>query len=267
MSLDLDGRRVLVTGAAGGLGRAIAAALHARGAALVLSGRRADALDDLARSLGHRAQVVVADLADEGAPEQLAAAAGRVDVLVANAALPASGRLESFAPDQVDRALAVNLGAPIRLARALLPAMTERGAGHLVFVSSLSGKVAAGGGSVYSATKFGLRGFGLSLRDELHGTGVGVTIVYPGFVREAGMFADSGVKLRRGVGLSSPADVAGAVVRGIERDRAEVDVAPLPLRAAGRLAGAAPGIVAAVSRRLGGAEVADQLAEAQRDKR
>lgn len=267
MGLSVSGRRVLLTGASGGIGRAIARALHARGAALVISGRRAAALEQLRSELGRRVEVEPCDLSEPGAPAELAARAGAVDILVANAALPASGRLESFTPEQIDRSLAVNLRAPMQLARALAPAMAERRAGHLVFVSSFSGKVAVAGGSVYSATKFGVRGFALALREDLRGTGVGVTTIFPGFVSEAGMFADAGVRLPPGVALRSPEQVAAGVVRGIERDRAEVDVAPLTLRAAGRLAGAAPRVVAAISRSFGGERVADALADAQREKR
>ena len=267
MGLTLAGRRVLLTGASGGIGRAAAQALHARGSALVVSGRRERALADLAAELGDRVEVAVADLAEPGAAATLAERVGAVDVLVANAGLPGSGTLDSFSPAEIDRALAVNLAAPIHLARALSPAMVERGAGHLVLLSSFSGKVAAAGSSVYSATKFGLRGFGLALREELRGTGVGVTTVFPGFVSESGMFADARVELPRGVALRSPAQVADAVVRGIERDRGEIDVAPVAVRAAGWVAGAAPSLVAAVNRRLGARGVADALADAQRDKR
>ena len=98
---------------------------------------------------------------------------------MANAALPASGPIVDFSPEQIDRALDVNLRAPIQLTRALVPGMVERGAGHVVLVSSLSGKVASIGSSLYSATKFGLRGFASGLREDLHGTGVGVTVVFP----------------------------------------------------------------------------------------
>ena len=82
--------------------------------------------------------------------------------------------------------------------------MLERGSGHLVYVSSLAGKVASAGSSVYSATKFAVRGFGYSLSEELRGTGVGVTTVFPGFIRDAGMFHESGAKLPRGVGTRTP---------------------------------------------------------------
>ena len=85
---------------------------------------------------------------------------------MANAALPASGRVEDFDPEQIDRALDVNLRAPIQLTRALLPGMFERGRGHVVLVSSLSGKAASARSSIYSATKFGLRGFASGLRED-----------------------------------------------------------------------------------------------------
>jgi short-subunit dehydrogenase len=265
--MEIDGRRVLLTGASGGIGQAIAQALHARGATLLLNGRRADALEGLATQLGARAEVLVADLVSADDVRELIERAGDVDVLVANAALPGSGWLDSFSPEEIDRAIDVNLRAPLQLSRALAPRMVERGAGHLVFISSMSGKIPAAGGSVYSATKFGMRGFASSLRDELGGTGVGVTTVFPGFIRDAGMFADAGMKLPPGIGTRSPEQVARAVVRGIERDRAEIEVAPLLVRSSGWLAGISPTAVTAIARRLGSRDIADKLADKQRIKR
>ena len=185
--MNLAGAHVLLTGATGGLGHAIARALAARGASLTLTGRRAEVLEPLAEDLGGRA--VAADLADPAAPARLLADAGRVDVLVANAGLPASGGLHSFTEEEIDRALTVNLRAPIMLAHALTPGMVERRRGHLLFVSSLAGRAAPTGSSIYSATKFGLRGFGLALREDLAGKGVGVSVLLPGFISEAGMLA------------------------------------------------------------------------------
>jgi uncharacterized protein len=265
--MEIGGRRVLLTGASGGIGDAIARALHARGATVLLSGRRTDALEQLAGQLGERAEALPADLSTPQGVGELVAAAGDIDILVANAALPGSGRIDDFTPDQIDRTIAVNLRAPIELARELAPGMVERGAGQLVFISSMSGKIANGGGSVYSATKFGLRGFAAALRDELHGSGVGVTVVFPGFISDGGMFADTGIELPSYVKTRTPGQVAAAVVRGIERDRGEIDVAPLTVRATGWLAAIAPDAVAAVGRRLGSAEVAEELAERQRVKR
>ena len=265
--VQLGGQAALVTGATGGIGNAIARALHERGTRLMLSGRRKDALDELAASLGDRTEVLVADLAERDAPVRLAEAAGAVDVLVANAALPASGRVEDFDHDQIDRALDVNLRAPIQITRALLPGMLERGRGHMVFVSSLSGKAASPRSGIYSATKFGLRGFAAGLREDVEPKGIGVTVVFPGFVSDAGLFAESGVRLPPWVGTRTPEQVGAAVVRGIEHDRAELDVAPLGLRIGTRIAGLAPITAARVQRRLGSERIADALAEAQRGKR
>jgi short-subunit dehydrogenase len=263
--MNLGGRNVLLTGATGGIGGAVARALAARGASVILTGRRTEPLEALASELGGRA--IAADLAEPGATEALLAEAGDVDVLVANAALPASGELASFSPTEIDRALAVNLRAPIMLARLLAPALTARGSGHLVFVSSLSGKAAGPHSSIYSATKFGLRGFSLGLRQDLAEHGVGVSCVLPGFIRDAGMFADSGAKLPPGVGTSSPEEVAAAIVRAIERNRAEVDVAPIGLKAGARLGGLAPGFTASVQGKLGSFKVARAIGTGQRDKR
>jgi short-subunit dehydrogenase len=190
-----------------------------------------------------------------------------VDLLVANAALPASGRLSELSQAQIDRMLDVNLRAPIALARAVSPGMAASGRGHLVFVSSLSGKTASPASSIYSATKFGLRGFAFGLREDLRGSGVGVSVVAPGFIRDAGMYAKTGVKLPLGVGTRSPEDVAGAVLHAIERNRAEIDVAPLGMRAGAALGSVAPGLVGWASHRLGSAQVAAQMAERQRDQR
>jgi short-subunit dehydrogenase len=149
--------------------------------------------------------------------------------------------------------------------------MIARGSGHMVFVSSLAGKAASPASSIYSATKFGLRGFALGLREDLRPHGVGVSVIVPGFIRNAGMFADAGVKLRGPArlmaGTRSAEDVAAAVLRAIERNRAEIDVAPLSLRLGASFAGLAPGIASAASRWLGSEKIALELAEGQRDKR
>jgi short-subunit dehydrogenase len=263
--VEISGARVLLTGATGGLGQAMARALAARGASLVLTGRRTEVLDPLAAETG--ASVTAVDLADRDAVARLASESADVDILVANAALPASGKLGSYSVEEVDRILDVNLRAPIVLAQALVPHMLDRGRGQLVFISSLSGKAASVASSLYSATKFGLRGFALGLRDDLHGKGVGVTTIFPGFIREAGMFAESGVRLPPGVGTKSPDDVARAVMKAIESDPAEIDVAPLGLRAGVAFAGLAPGIASKVSRRLGSERLGDAISAGQSSKR
>jgi short-subunit dehydrogenase len=263
--VKLSGATVLLTGATGGIGHAIARRLHGAGASLVLTGRRTDVLTPLAEELGGRA--IAVDLVDREAPARLLEEAGDVDVLVANAALPASGLVDSFSVDEIDRALDVNLRAPIVLARLLGPKLAERGSGHLVFISSLAGKAAAPRSSLYSATKFGMRGFALGLRADLHAHGVGVSTVFPGFIRDAGMFAESGAKLPRGVGTRAPEDVAQAVQRAIERNKAEVVVAPAGLRLGSLFGGLAPGFAERATRRMGGDKIAAATAEGQAEKR
>lgn len=230
--MDLAGARALVTGASGGIGAAIASELAGHGARVILSGRSAERLEAARASLAHDGhEVVLAELSSPEAPERLVEAAGHVDVFVSSAGLPASGWLEDYQGDQVARALQVNLEAPIQIARLLLPRLVERRRGHLAFVSSLAGKVPSPGLSIYCATKFGLRGFALALATELPESGVGVSVVCPGFVRDAGMFADSGAELPAAVGSSSVWDVARAVRRAIVDDLQEVVVAPRRHRA------------------------------------
>ncbi|MGN6275865.1 MAG: SDR family NAD(P)-dependent oxidoreductase [Solirubrobacterales bacterium] len=239
--MNLSGRKALLTGATGGLGRAMARALAERGAHLTLSARNREALEALAAELpgvAHRA--LPAYVAEPDAAGRLAAEATGTENLIANAGRPGAGRLTDFSAEDVKRALRVNLEAPMLLARALYPAMVDAGSGHLVFVSSLSGKAASPRTSVYNATKFGLRGFALALRADLAASGVGVSIVSPGFIREAGMFAESGAKPPPGMGTATPEQVGAATVKAIERDKVEVAVAPIPQRVGAHLALVSP---------------------------
>src|SRR4051794_31092867 len=265
--LRLEGKTVLLTGATGGIGEAIARALHGRGATVVLSGRRAEVLERLRDELGSRAEVQQADLTERSDVERLAGRAAEVDVLVGNAALPASGRLDQFSPEELDRALDVNLRAQLQLARAASIAMVDRGAGHMVFVSSLSGKVATPGSALYSATKFGLRGMAAGLREDMAPHGIGVTTVFPGFIRDAGMFAEADVELPRGVGTRTPDEVAAAVVRGIEQGKDELDVAPLAMLLGTALSSIAPVTLAKIQRRLPSSKLSAEIAEGQANKR
>ncbi len=266
--MELAGQTALLTGATGGLGRAIAEALAARGATLVLSSRKSEALAEMAAGLpgdGHR--TLPADLGEEGAAEKLAAEAADAEILVANAGLPGSGRLQEMTGEQLMRALRVNLEAPMLLAQALEPRMLERGSGHMVFISSLSGKSATPLSSVYNATKFGLRGFALGLRADLDRRGIGVSIVSPGTIREAGMYADSGADPIPGLGTSSPEEVADAVVKAIQRNKPEIAVAPIQQRFLAHFALAAPGISVKIAAGESGQKAAAAVAGGQHDKR
>lgn len=263
--MRLEGARVLLTGATGGLGGALARRFAAERCRLVLSARRAHALDTLAGELG--AAAIVADLAERDDVERLLAQAGEVDILIANAALPGSGRLGALEQRDIDRALEVNLRAPIALARGLAPAMASRGSGHLLFVGSLSGKAAGGGASIYSASKAGLRSFALALRAELAPSGVGVSIVSPGFISDAGMFTETAIKLPVGMSTVTPTAVTDAVIRAIVRNRGEIDVASLPMRLGADAANLAPATAARVGRLIKADALALEFERRQADNR
>ncbi len=264
--MQIAGSTVLLTGATGGLGGAIARALYARSAELILTGRRTGLLEALVREL-EGARTIATDLDDAAAVERLVADAGQVDILIANAGIPAAGRLESFTVAELDRTLSVNLRAPIALTHGLLPGMLARDRGHLLFISSIAGKTVVPGDPLYHATKFGLRGFAAGLRSDLLDSAVGVSCIFPGFIRDAGIFADSGVELPPGAGTRSPEDVARAVVDAIEHDRGEVDVATLLERGGTVLGQLAPDLQAKVVRRLGALDIGQQMERALRDKR
>lgn len=247
-----------MTGATGGIGHAIARRLKIEGAEVVLTGRNSSVLEPLAAELGARS--IVADLGDPADLERLLTQAGPIDILIANAALPGTGNLATMPVERIDQNLDVNLRAPIMMARAVVPQLVERGAGHLVFIGSVSGIVASPGSALYNATKFGLRGFTAALRQDLHPTGVGVSIVEPGFVRDAGMFVNSGMEVPKGTRTVTPERVAHGVVKAITKNRGEIVVAPAELRFGARLGALFPSINDAAQRQAGAAEMVSKHA-------
>lgn len=247
--MEIKGSTILVTGASGGLGTAIARDLKARGASLVLTARNEALLDALAAELD--AEVLVADLTSRADVERVAARAASCEVLVANAGVGDDPPFDELDEDAIDFALAVNLRAPIVLSNAYAKARIAAGEkGQIVLVGSLAGLAASPGTRMYNATKFGLRGFALSFSQELEGTGVGCSLVAPGFIRDAGMFHDGGIELPQGVRTKSPQDVAEGVATAITQNPTEVFVAPVELRLASTLATVAPGLSAAIQRKL-----------------
>jgi short-subunit dehydrogenase len=242
--------------------------LAGSGAKLILSARDQQALDSLAADLpGSGHSVLVADLGEVDAASKLADSAGAVDCLVANAALPATGRITELNNEQVARMLRVNLEAPILLAQALLPGMLERRSGKLVLIGSLAGKAGSPRSSIYNATKFGLRGFAFGLSGDLTGTGVGVSIVAPGFIRDAGMFADSGAKAPPHLGTASPDEVSDALIKAIEGEKIEITVAPLKLRAMAHASLVSPTLSYRFQSGQAGQKTADIIARGQTGKR
>ncbi len=270
--MQISGKTALLSGATGGLGRATARSLASRGARLILTSRQEKELAELAASLpGEGHTHIPADLAEEGAAQALFSAAeeaGPVDILIANAALPGSGNLIAFSPEQVERGVRVNLEVPMVLSRLFIPPMTERGGGQIVLISSLSGKAASPRASIYNATKFGLRGFGLALRQDQAAdkSGIGVSVVLPGFVRDAGMFDSSGGKAPPGVGTVTPEQVGEGVVKAIEANKAEVQVATPQQKTMVAFAHRFPRL-AALTQRGHGTRLAERMAQGNLDKR
>jgi short-subunit dehydrogenase len=177
--MDLNGRRVVVTGASRGIGKAIAEACAAAGARVALVARNEQAIKELAARLGGTAHPC--DLTDleqvRGLIERIQVDGGPIDVLVNNAGLDATGAFERASADDVADLVHVNLLAPMELTRELLPSLIARGTGHIVNVSSYASSAIFPGGASYGASKAGLSHFTEILRWELEGTGVDVTIV------------------------------------------------------------------------------------------
>lgn len=255
--MQLRGSRILLTGASGGLGAAIARRLASEGADVVLSARRESVLASLAEEIG--AQVLVADLADRGDQERVCDEAMSCDGIVANAGLGIEPDITGDPAEVIrttDLVIEVNLRAPIVLAQRYAAARMERGEpGAIVLMGSLAGVSATPGTHMYNATKFGLRGFSLSFAQELRGTDVTCSVVAPGFIAEAGMHHDSGMQLPRAVRKKVPADVADAVVVALTKAPPEVFVAPPEMRAGSLLSAVAPRLSAAVLSRIGASEM------------
>jgi len=245
--MRLQGRSALVTGASSGIGTATAAQLAAAGCRLVLLGRDSTRLDQVVRRTGGSA--MVADLATPAGLLRACAAAAEVDLLVNNAGCGFAGELPTMSVEDVSGLVAVNLTAPMQLARAAVAGMRSRRLGHLAFVSSIAA-VGVAEEAVYAATKAGLRTFAASLRAEVSRDGLGVTTVLPGAVDTA-FFGSRGRSYDRRVPRQlDAATVARALVRAVERDRAEVFV-PAWLTVAARVQGALPGTFTLLARHFG----------------
>ena len=234
----IQGSVALVSGASYGLGAMISRELAARGARVALVARSREALDALAGELragGATVAVVAADLAERDAPQRVVDAVtrelGPVDILVNNAGIEHTLPYQEYDAAELDRILDVNLRTPLHLVRLTLPGMLERKQGHVVNMASLAGIAAPAFHESYSATKAALIAFSNSLRASVRGSGVGVSVVVPGFVSQAGMHE----RMKKRAGVKTPAlagavpaeKVVQAVLRAIDRDLSEVMVTPL----------------------------------------
>jgi short-subunit dehydrogenase len=251
--MRINDRVALVTGASSGIGRATAIRLSQRGARVILHGRDERALAELAESVD--GVVVPGELAQpeqvDRIAEEAARAYGRIDILVNNAGAGWAGPFREMSGDDLDRLVAVNLTAPMRLTRAVLPGMLERGSGYLMFVTSIAGRTGVAGEAVYSATKSGVDAFAESLRFELRTTGIGVGVLVPGVV-DTRFFDRRGRPYQRERPRPlPPGPVADALVRAVETGRAEA-YAPRWLRLPVAVRGALPGVYRGLAGRFGG---------------
>ena len=187
---DLTGKTALVTGASGGIGGAIAKALHGQGAKVVLSGTRAEALDAVRAELGERAFIAPANLSDIASVEALTkaaeeAAGSGIDILVNNAGITKDNLFMRMKDDEWDQVIAVNLTAAFRLSRAVLRGMMKRRWGRIIQITSIVGATGNPGQGNYAAAKAGLVGMSKSLAAEVASRNITVNAVAPGFIQTA----------------------------------------------------------------------------------
>jgi short-subunit dehydrogenase len=215
----------------------IGAALAREGVDLVVVARSRGPLEEEAgklASLGVKTVAIAADISDPGDRAELLRRAeaelGPTDILVNNAAIDETARFDRQSPETVVQMMEANLIAPMMLSRAVLPGMLERGSGHIVNISSMGGKKGLPYNATYSASKAGMIEWTQAMQFELEGTGVGASVICPGFVDEAGMAARDETETPRTAGASSPKQVTDAVLRAIRKNVQEILVNPGPTR-------------------------------------
>lgn len=270
---QLRGRTALVTGATGGIGGQIARRLAAEGMDLALSGRREEQLAKLVAELsaqGAKAEAVPADLGDlaqvDPLIERSEAALGEIDLLVNNAGVEITSAFTTITREELSSMVDVNLTAPMLLAHRVVPGMLERRRGHVVFISSLAGKIGPAYSEGYGATKAGLLGLTQSLRAEYRGAPIGFSVVCPGFTAGEGMYQrmkEEGVGSNRVLGETTLEKVADAVVAAVRNDRPEVLESGSPVRPLLALGQLSPRLSEYMLERFGATAMFRRAAEAR----
>ena len=231
--MEIRGTTAILTGASRGIGERLAEELARRGVSLALAARSADEIEKLAervRAMGVQAIAVPTDVTDRSALQNLVerteAELGPPDLLINNAGVDSVEHFERMDPDRIESMVATNVIGPEILSRFVCPGMIERGRGHIVNISSTAGKTVPPFMTVYSSTKYAIAAFSWGLRLELAPHGIGVSVVYPHFVQEVGMFARRGTKPPRVIGSVTVDDVVRKTIQAIEENKAEMIVAP-----------------------------------------
>jgi short-subunit dehydrogenase len=269
----LAGRTALVTGASGGLGAHLARRLAREGMNVALAARRERELSTLARELqelGVRTSALPVDLSDldqiDPLLERAQAALGPIDLLLNNAGMELASTFTELTSEELTGMVDLNLTAPLLLTHRVLPGMLARRRGHVVFISSLGGKVGPAYDEPYAATKAGLIGLNQSLRAEYRHEPVGFSVICPGFIAGDGMYqrmVEQGIRANRLMGETTVAKVVDAVVRAIRRDLPEVIESGAPIRPALALMQLAPGFSERVAPLFGVAELFRRTAAAR----
>ena len=276
--MKLKGANAIITGGSRGIGPYIARALAREGANIALAARDAERLETVRNEiegLGVKALSIPTDvnLGDDRRKliEQASSGLGDIDLLVNNAGIAPTSAFIDIDESRIVDTIETNLTSCLLLMRAVLPGMVERGKGQVVNIASMAGKIPIPYDSIYSATKFALVGASHAVRSELRGTGVGVSVICPGFIDDAGMYADAvaetGVAAPAIAGTSRPEQVADAVVRAAKHDVAEVIVTPLSGRPLAAAAAIAPRIGQVMMRLTGVQGAFKQMADQRAAKR
>lgn len=231
------GKIVLLTGGSRGLGPVIAESLGKRGASIALAARSESGLDDVASSLmamGTKTLTMPIDLSQASQRKKLIDDVlnefGQIDILVNNAGLETEGAYTELSWTSIQETIEVNLTAPMALTQLVLPGMLERKSGHIVNIASIAAKSGGPYAATYSGTKAGMAEWTRGLRLELRNSGVHFSTIFPGYVREVGMFARFGMKPPAMVGSCHPSQVAEAVVHAIKKGKLEMIINSQPLR-------------------------------------
>jgi short-subunit dehydrogenase len=260
---ELEGRTAVLTGATGGIGPHIARALGTEKMNVVLAGLSVTALDELVAKISRTTSVIsiLTDVTERAALERLVNAViakyGSLDLLVNNAGIETFSRYHTIPLDEIERNIKVNLTSAMLLTALVLPGMLNRRRGHIINISSLSGKAGPPCAEPYAATKAGLIAFTESLRAEYRETGVSASVICPGFVT-AGIYQrivdETGLRAPRILGTSSPELVAHAVIRAVKEDIPEIITNPGPTRLLTTLAELSPSFAEWAMRRIGAVE-------------